>query len=320
MEDRIVNVTTHEILGPNGGEIVTKQTMDLDKEDERFAWLCLKNPNYKETTQISQKAKCTQLMITKTIGLLIMAGFRPVLGKGNHDEIIFSYETVTENSKPILKTVSVPVRGMTIADGKEFTKLMAQVDNIVGFNVDDQKSEAPLEDRLEQLNDILLKRFEACNDVEDDLSLRKEGNVYSANSLREMASKYDMVAQAYAAQHPEEAQELGTFENSVEHGNTDARILIRRKDPSLVSALKTRDFIARVTQAEMLSKPAVGLYVDTRDQNRNEDTDLRQFVDRRLVYFNELAKEQNRAKTDTKEFPFLDKYSPTYNQDQNREQ
>ena len=318
MEDRIVSGNFYDNIKPGEEPTPVRYSIDLDRTDENYAWQYLNSTSFRDNAKISRRSQFAQLLVTKTIGLLVVAGFRPILREGNHDEIIFGYEQLNDRGESNFKTISVPISGATIARPAEFTKLMAQVDEAVGFNVKSQNAEAPLEDRLEQLNEILLEKFKQCNDVDEEFIPRGR-NVYSADWLTDMAQKYNQQAQQYVQEHPELDGEVGSFEDSVAHGNTDVRILTG-KEPSFKLAIESRDYVARITQAEMLRKPAIGLYVNKQDEYRNEDTDLREFVGRRLRYLSKLAKQNNASMMDTKTIPDLDKYSPIYNPDQNREQ
>ena len=300
------------VVSPGQEAVGQPFTLDLDRESEKYAWRDLGLEGH-----YTEKSKATTMLITKTMGLLIMAGFRPILGAGNHDEIIFGYEQPVKSAgHPEYTTISVPIKG-SMFNPNSFAALLANIDKTIGFNIKNPDESAPLEDRFAQLDEMLLNRFGPFNDVTS--VYQPHGSVvYNAEYLDYMKHKYEAAAQAYVQEHPEEAAEIGTFEDSILHGNTDARILVEGKNPSLNLAIETRGVMSKITQAAMLSKPAISVYVNKREEDRNEDVDLTQFINARLENLSRKASKENMAQTrraplSPEEEELLKKYLPNKN-------
>jgi len=278
-------------IKPNEPIVMEDYELDLDREGEKYAWRDLNLSGH-----FTEKSKATTILITKTMGLLLMAGFRPILGEGHHDEIVFGYEVPVKSANtPAYHTISLPIRGAMV-NPHNFTQLLADIDRTIGFNIANPDKDAPLEDRFEQLDAMLLNKFEPFNDVKN-VYTPHGSKVYNANFLNEMEQRFKTSAEAYRQEFPEKAETIGTFKDSVEHGNTDARILIGSHHPSLELAVQTRGFMAKITQAEMLSKPAIGMYVNTRDEDRNYEVDLAEFVSERLANLTKKAVRLNMEQT-----------------------
>lgn len=222
--------------------------------------------------------------VVKIASLLVMAGARPLLGKGKHDELIFGYEEILENGQSAMKEFTVT--GSLAKDQKELDKLLFRIDSTFGFNNKKPDGEpASLEDRFIQLEDDLLhERFRGCNDVKEEYRPHV-GHEIKADWIASLEQRFN--------------QDGGfSLADSVAAGNTDARILGNGGQNSLDLAIKTRGFIAKISQAAMLSKPSLAIYVN-KDPYNNSLNDIDEFVDRRLINLSKRARvEKFRPKFD----------------------
>lgn len=252
-----------------------KVVVDLDEEREKFA------PPQEKITEISALLIMLGARPTPSVNKTLYTGkhdetITTALYTGKHDEIIFNYERILENGQRVFDQFNVS--GSRIIDPKEYKQLMWQIDNCFGLpSTKADGTPSSLEDRFTVAETKLLSKFKNHNDVTEEYAPHGS-RVYDGQWLEEITHKFK-------EQNPNENFDLT---DSVLAGNTDAEMLASGQG-SLDLAIKTRGFIAKVTQAEMMKKPALATYINKQDEYRNENTDLSMFVDRRLAHISKVA-------------------------------